>query len=125
MPSSSHFARLSSAAATRHSALLPAGEHIISVAAAAAVAALVDTMLQPVARAFEILDSVPDNGEAVDEMPTPMMSVLATPAASVRPLRVTDSPFPVKEDEDIDEAVDWEAEEFIRQFYEQLQLLQG
>ncbi|PKU83342.1 uncharacterized protein LOC110109939 [Dendrobium catenatum] len=73
-----------------------------------------------VARAFEILDSVPDNGGAVEEVLTPLISVLATPAPTVRPLRVTDSPFPLMEEEDTDEVVDLEAEEFIRQFYEQL-----
>lgn len=73
-----------------------------------------------VARAFEILDSVPDDGGGLEEMPTPLMSVLATPSASVRQLRVTDSPFSAEEEQDAGEVVDLEAEEFIQQFYEQL-----
>ncbi|KAK8949230.1 hypothetical protein KSP39_PZI005545 [Platanthera zijinensis] len=72
-----------------------------------------------IARAFEILDSVPDSGEIAEEMPTPVPSLLLTPA-SVRPLRVSDSPFPVKETEETDEAEDLKAEEFIQRFYEQL-----
>ncbi|KAL6006099.1 hypothetical protein ACLOJK_040145 [Asimina triloba] len=40
----------------------------------------------------------------------------------VRQLRITDSPFPIKDAGDEDGRVDREAEEFIREFYEQLRL---
>ncbi|XP_058074200.1 uncharacterized protein LOC131222957 [Magnolia sinica] len=42
--------------------------------------------------------------------------------AAVRQLRITDSPFPIKDAADEDSHVDREAEEFIRRFYEQLRL---
>ncbi|PKA54594.1 hypothetical protein AXF42_Ash000429 [Apostasia shenzhenica] len=78
-----------------------------------------------VARLFELLDSVDDDDENWTE-DTPVPSVLATPATAVRPLRVSDSPFSAKEEEedDADEAVDNAAEEFIRRFYEQLRCQQ-
>ncbi|KAF3784298.1 hypothetical protein EJ110_NYTH30467 [Nymphaea thermarum] len=43
-----------------------------------------------------------------------------SPMASPYPLRVTDSPFPLKNEDDDDHRVDKEAEEFIARFHEQL-----
>ncbi|MCL7024043.1 hypothetical protein MKW94_004302 [Papaver nudicaule] len=40
----------------------------------------------------------------------------------VRQLRITDSPFPLKNNDDEDCHVDEEAEEFIEKFYKQLRL---
>ncbi|URE43145.1 Avr9 Cf-9 rapidly elicited protein 146 [Musa troglodytarum] len=54
--------------------------------------------------------------------PAPMWGFGKSPAA-VRQLRITDSPFPTRdEDAEADGRVDQEAEEFIRRFYEQLRL---
>uniref|UniRef100_A0A0A9GLK1 Uncharacterized protein n=1 Tax=Arundo donax TaxID=35708 RepID=A0A0A9GLK1_ARUDO len=54
--------------------------------------------------------------------PSPMVaSILGRSPAGVRPLCVTDSPFPaVPEDGCGNERVDAEADDFIRKFYEQL-----
>lgn len=38
----------------------------------------------------------------------------------VRQLRVTDSPFPLKDNEEVDAQVDKAAEEFIKNFYKEL-----
>ncbi|PKA63387.1 hypothetical protein AXF42_Ash005282 [Apostasia shenzhenica] len=79
-----------------------------------------------IAVAFEMLNAQSASGEesSVSSLvPTPspalMLDLGRSPVA--RPLRVTDSPFPVKEDEAADGGrVDEEAEAFIRRFYEQL-----
>ncbi|XP_031488459.1 uncharacterized protein LOC116256278 [Nymphaea colorata] len=69
-------------------------------------------------KALEILNS----DLSGKETPTPLSPTLCglSPMASPRPLRVTDSPFPLKEEEDDDHRIDREAEEFIARFYEQL-----
>jgi len=56
--------------------------------------------------------------------PSPMVAwILGRSPAGVRPLRVTDSPFPaVLEDGCCNERVDAEADDFIRKFYKQLRL---
>ncbi|TVU17031.1 hypothetical protein EJB05_33038, partial [Eragrostis curvula] len=91
-----------------------------------------------VARAFEMLSAEVDAGggatPAVGAAATPGMASTATPSpmvawilgrspAGVRPLRVTDSPFPaVPEDGCSNERVDAEADDFIKKFYEQLRM---
>lgn len=87
-----------------------------------------------VARAFEMLSAeveaggatpgpVPSSGVAT-ATPSPMVAwILGRSPAGVRPLRVTDSPFPaVPEDGCCNERVDADADDFIRKFYEQLRL---
>ncbi|KAK1289410.1 hypothetical protein QJS10_CPB18g01028 [Acorus calamus] len=57
--------------------------------------------------------------------PAPFWNVGKSPAC--RQLRITDSPFPIKEDDVENEGdchVDDEAEDFIRRFYEQLRMQQ-
>ncbi|CAL9196060.1 uncharacterized protein LOC103973034 [Musa acuminata AAA Group] len=61
------------------------------------------------------------------EMSDAESSFVASPSpAAVRQPRITDSPFPTRdEDAEADGRVDQEAEEFIRRFYEQLRLQQS
>ncbi|THU49160.1 hypothetical protein C4D60_Mb06t06630 [Musa balbisiana] len=69
-----------------------------------------------VATAFETLDFEMSDAESVVPSPSP---------AGARQLRITDSPFPLTEDEEAAcQHIDQEAEEFIRRFYEQLRLQQ-
>lgn len=69
-----------------------------------------------IASIFEILNSNEWAGDDID-----MVACFLTP--TVRPLRVTDSPFLIKEEDgEGGSQVDREAEEFIRRFYEQLWL---
>ncbi|CAL4896195.1 unnamed protein product [Urochloa decumbens] len=85
-----------------------------------------------VARAFEMLSaevegtpaSVSVGGGLATATPSPMVAwILGRSPAGVRPLRVTDSPFPaVPEDGCCNDRVDAEADDFIRKFYEQLRL---
>ncbi|WVZ79815.1 hypothetical protein U9M48_027349 [Paspalum notatum var. saurae] len=94
-----------------------------------------------IARVFEILNNneqlVGDGGggDAV-EQPSPL-ALIATPSpalwasfgrtpAHVRQLKITDSPFPIRDDAAADSGqVDKEAEEFIKKFYEQLRKQQS
>ncbi|XP_019200051.1 PREDICTED: uncharacterized protein LOC109193649 [Ipomoea nil] len=70
-------------------------------------------------RVFEMLNDRPE--AAVDGSPfTALPGFGRTP--TVRQLRVTDSPFPLKDSEEINSQVDMDAEEFIRKFYTQLNL---
>ncbi|XP_072965424.1 uncharacterized protein [Typha angustifolia] len=72
------------------------------------------------AKVFDILNSEASDAESAAA--TPMWSFGKSPAV-VRQLRITDSPFPIREEEgEADGRVDQEAEEFIRRFYEQLRL---
>lgn len=85
-----------------------------------------------VARAFEMLSAEVEAGGGTPAIaagvatatPSPMVAwILGRSPAGVRPLRVTDSPFPaVPEDGCCNERVDAEADDFIRKFYEQLRL---
>lgn len=89
-----------------------------------------------VARAFEMLSAEVEAGGGTPAVssaaagglatatPSPMVAwILGRSPAGVRPLRVTDSPFPaVPEDGCCNERVDAEADDFIRKFYEQLRL---
>jgi hypothetical protein len=84
-----------------------------------------------VARAFEMLsraevDAGGGSGTPATATPSPMLAwILGRSPAGVRPLRVTDSPFPaVAGDGDgcCGERVDADADDFIRKFYEQLRL---
>lgn len=84
-----------------------------------------------VARAFEMLSAEVDAGgggtpavPATTATPSPMLAwILGRSPAGVRPLRVTDSPFPaVPEDGCCNDRVDADADDFIRKFYEQLRL---
>jgi hypothetical protein len=87
-----------------------------------------------VARAFEMLSSAEVDGggvaapspAAATATPSPMLAwILGRSPAGVRPLRVTDSPFPaVPEDGGgcSSARVDAEADDFIRKFYEQLRM---
>ncbi|RWV77760.1 hypothetical protein GW17_00061372 [Ensete ventricosum] len=68
------------------------------------------------ATGFETLDFEISDAESVVPSPSP---------AGARQLRITDSPFPLTEDEEAAcQHIDQEAEEFIRRFYEQLRLQQ-
>ncbi|KAG6501237.1 uncharacterized protein LOC121997773 [Zingiber officinale] len=52
-------------------------------------------------------------------------AIWKSPSAPVRQLRVTDSPFPLKEEEgEVDGRIDQKSEEFIKKFHEQLRLQQ-
>lgn len=74
-----------------------------------------------VAKAFEMLNL---NDEASDAeysvASSPAWGFLKSTPVVVRKLRVTDSPFPIKEDEVGDGEVDRQADEFIKRFYQQL-----
>ncbi|XP_039144017.1 uncharacterized protein LOC120281195 [Dioscorea cayenensis subsp. rotundata] len=74
---------------------------------------------EAIAKVFEILNDVEDDhgDQSLISSPSPLMML-----GQVRQLRITDSPFPVKEEESDGFRVDLEAEEFIRRFYEQLRL---
>jgi hypothetical protein len=87
------------------------------------------------ARAFEMLRTAEADGNGAVVAPSPMAAT-ATPSpmvawilgrspAGVRPLRVTDSPFPAVPEDDgcgSSQRVDAEADDFIRKFYEQLRM---
>ncbi|KAL6619588.1 hypothetical protein ACP70R_031864 [Stipagrostis hirtigluma subsp. patula] len=86
-----------------------------------------------VARAFEMLSAEVEAGGGgtpavagvATATPSPMVAwILGRSPAGVRPLRVTDSPFPAVPEDGCagDERVDAEADDFIRKFYEQLRL---
>ncbi|XP_062180855.1 uncharacterized protein LOC133885198 [Phragmites australis] len=87
-----------------------------------------------VARAFEMLSAeVEVTGGATPAVsagvatatPSPMVAwILGRSPAGVRPLRVTDSPFPAVPEDGCggNERVDAEADDFIRKFYEQLRM---
>ncbi|XP_008794115.2 uncharacterized protein LOC103710238 [Phoenix dactylifera] len=81
-----------------------------------------------IAKAFEILNSEVSDTESVMATPSPapiLSSFLRSPAV-VRQLRITDSPFPIMEEDGVaDGHVDRAAEEFIKRFYEQLRLQQS
>ena len=66
-----------------------------------------------IARAFEMMSEEINYSVAESVVPSPS-------------LRVTDSVFPIKEDEEVDndDRVDRQAEDFIRRFYEQLRVQQ-
>ncbi|KQK07089.1 uncharacterized protein LOC100838777 [Brachypodium distachyon] len=89
-----------------------------------------------VARAFEMMSADVESGRATPAAvaggvsaaatPSPMVAwILGRSPAGVRPLRVTDSPFPVVPEDGAgsgNERVNAEAEDFIRRFYEQLRM---
>ncbi|RRT52105.1 hypothetical protein B296_00037280 [Ensete ventricosum] len=80
-------------------------------------------------RELEMLNSEMSDAESssvvASSSPAPMWGFGKSPEA-VRQLRITDSPFPTRdEDAEADGRVDLEAEEFIRRFYEQLRLQQS
>lgn len=79
-----------------------------------------------VAKALEILNSEASDAESVmaSPSPAPMSWSFVKSPAGVRQLRITDSPFPLAEDEEVDSHIDQEAEEFIKRFHEQLRLQQ-
>ncbi|XP_058106004.1 uncharacterized protein LOC131249334 [Magnolia sinica] len=68
-------------------------------------------------KALEILNSDISAGVS----PAPFLPGFGK-SPMVRQLRVTDSPFPIKDPADVDSRVDKEAEEFIERFYEQLRM---
>lgn len=94
-----------------------------------------------IARVFEILNNNDqllsgggDDTSSFDQQPSPL-ALIATPSpalwasfgrtpAHVRQLRITDSPFPLRDDVDGGQ-VDLDAEEFIKKFYEQLRTQQS
>lgn len=79
-----------------------------------------------IAKTFEILNSEILETDVAVASPSPESewSYGKSPAV-VRQLRVTDSPFSIREEEEeVDGRIDREAEEFIRRFYEQLRLQQ-
>ncbi|CAM0957413.1 unnamed protein product [Alopecurus aequalis] len=83
-----------------------------------------------VARAFEMMSADVESGRATPAVagvatatPSPMVAwILGRSPAGVRPLRVTDSPFPVVPEGCSNERVDAECDDFIQRFYEQLRL---
>lgn len=96
-----------------------------------------------IARVFEILNSNEqllgdDASSAADAQQPSPLALIATPSpalwasfgrtpARVRQLRITDSPFPLRDDDAAGDGgqVDQEAEEFIKKFYEQLRKQQS
>lgn len=82
-----------------------------------------------IARAFEILSQESFDAGQYSVVPSPSPASkwsFGTTPRRVRRIRVTDSPFPIKEEEEEDDGrVDKQAEDFIRRFYEQLQFQQG
>nr|XP_010925552.1 uncharacterized protein LOC105048063 [Elaeis guineensis] len=81
-----------------------------------------------IAKAFEILNSEVSDIESVVASPSPALiwSSFGKSPALVRQLRITDSPFPIRDDDgDADGHVDRAADEFIKRFYEQLRLQQS
>lgn len=87
-----------------------------------------------IARVFEILNNeqlLSDDGPAplaVAATPSPALwSSFGRSPAPVRQLRITDSPFPLRDDAAAEDCgqVDREAEEFIKKFYEQLRTQQS
>ncbi|KAJ0964799.1 hypothetical protein J5N97_025937 [Dioscorea zingiberensis] len=81
---------------------------------------------EAIAKVFEILNQEDDQESgSVIASPSPappMWGFGKSPVTPVRQLRITDSPFPVREEESDGGRVDKEAEEFIKRFYEQLRL---
>lgn len=82
-----------------------------------------------IARAFEILNHHEkyDAGRPVMASPSPASawSFMKRTPTVVRRIRVTDSPFPIEEEEEEEGGrVDEQAEDFIRRFYEQLKFQQ-
>uniref|UniRef100_A0ACD5TKF6 Uncharacterized protein n=1 Tax=Avena sativa TaxID=4498 RepID=A0ACD5TKF6_AVESA len=82
-----------------------------------------------VARAFEMMSADVESGRATPAVapgatPSPMVAwILGRSPAGVRPLRVTDSPFPVvPEGGGCNERVDAECDDFIQRFYQQLRM---
>ncbi|XP_074586732.1 uncharacterized protein LOC141842424 [Curcuma longa] len=80
------------------------------------------------AEALEMLNYEEDCVESSSVAPSPsaagsLWSCHKSPVTARRLVRVTDSPFPVKEEE-VEKHIDEEAEQFIRRFYEQLRLQQ-
>ncbi|GJM94851.1 hypothetical protein PR202_ga11533 [Eleusine coracana subsp. coracana] len=80
-----------------------------------------------VARAFEMLSTEVEGATpspmVATATPSPMVAwILGRSPAGVRPLRVTDSPFPAVPEDGCGERVDAEADDFIRKFYEQLRM---
>ncbi|WOL08212.1 hypothetical protein Cni_G16964 [Canna indica] len=80
-------------------------------------------------RELETLSAeMPDVAESALASPSPAMMWSVGKSPAVRQLRITDSPFPTKEEEGeiVDGGrVDRQAEEFIKRFYEQLRLQQS
>ncbi|MQL78837.1 hypothetical protein Taro_011259 [Colocasia esculenta] len=81
-----------------------------------------------VRKALEIINSQLHVPESPDVMATPSPAPFwgfpagKSPMLSGRQLRITDSPFPIEEEGEADGQVDSKAEEFIKHFYEQLQM---
>ncbi|KAM0903447.1 hypothetical protein ACQ4PT_018666 [Festuca glaucescens] len=83
-----------------------------------------------VARAFEMMSADVESGRATPAVagvatatPSPMVAwILGRSPAGVRPLRVTDSPFPALPEGGSNGRVDAECDDFIQRFYEQLRL---
>jgi Cotton fibre expressed protein len=78
--------------------------------------------VKEIAKALEAL-----NGSESPYVESPIWSIGKSPAPMTHQLRITDSPFPVieEEDGDMNKEIDMEAEEFIRRFYEQLRSQQS
>lgn len=83
-----------------------------------------------IAKTFEVLNSNNNNNmnevsDAESVAPSPMILFGKSTPVTVRQLRITDSPFPVKEDEVSDGKIDKEADDFIKRFYKQLRMQQS
>lgn len=84
-----------------------------------------------IAKAFEMINNNPTNemlsdGESIASSvaPSPMIfGYFGKSPRMVRQLRITDSPFPINENDVVNDGkVDKEADAFIKKFYEQLQI---
>ncbi|KAG6501349.1 uncharacterized protein LOC121995260 [Zingiber officinale] len=82
------------------------------------------------AEALDMLNYEEDCAESSSVAPSPspegrLWRCQKSPVTERRLVRVTDSPFPVKEEEgEVEKHIDEQAEQFIRRFYEQLRLQQ-
>ncbi|XP_050231189.1 uncharacterized protein LOC126680177 [Mercurialis annua] len=78
------------------------------------------TTVNAVKLALEMLNNNNgSNNEISVEAPSPMLPGFG-PSPMVRKLRITDSPFPLRGDDDDNGVVDKQAEEFIKRFYKEL-----
>ncbi|ONK80397.1 uncharacterized protein A4U43_C01F17210 [Asparagus officinalis] len=83
-----------------------------------------------IAKALEMLNGNSNNNicevsDAESVAPSPMIAFGKSTPLTVRQLRITDSPFPLKEDEVNDGKIDKEADDFIKRFYKQLRMQQS
>lgn len=87
-----------------------------------------DCDIATVNRALEIINAQLQVPESPDVMATPSpapywnFGISPMVGGGGRQLRITDSPFPIEEEGEVDRQVDSKADEFIKRFYEQLRM---